>query len=147
MAYYTAFQWNAFQWNAFQIARQAGTTGLPGKEPYIYVTPHQKHREEEQKEKIKKSKTELEKLESVLKETERKKALAAESKRLAEQRNTLNRAIELEALEQEYLNEINRLLMVRAEMMRRIRSEEEFLILLIVARKRLRINWQVKTLA
>ena len=143
MAFYSAFQWNAFQWNAYQIARAETITG--GGKPSDDISTHIPHyqryvNEESQREKIKKEKTDLERLESVLREAERKKDLAAESKKLAEQTNKIKRSIELENLEREYLEEINRLLMVRAELIRRIKEEEVLLIILIaMKRRRLRV--------
>jgi len=132
------FQTTAFQSYAFQVAG----TGVvqPGDgdgDKRAYVPSYQRYaNEEKQREKIRKEKTELEKLESVLREEQRKKSLASESKKLAEERNKLKRAIDLEALEREHLEEINRLLMVRAELIRRIRNDEEVLLILIMARKR-----------
>ena len=124
----------------------SGEAPTPSPEPepsggggYTYITPYQRLQSEEyQREKIKKAKTDLDRLENVLRETERQKALAAESANLARQKQALNRALQLEAKEREYLDEINRLLMVRGELMRRIRSDEEFLVIIIMARKRLR---------
>jgi len=123
---------SGFQSFAFQTAGNDNTpTGSGGKE--IYVTPYQKYQEEEyRRDKIRKEKTELEKLESVLREAERKKELAARNKLLATER----RAIALARAEAEYLAEINRLLMVRADLIRRIKEDEAALIILIVMRRR-----------
>lgn len=140
-----AFSSSAFSTDAFSIlAFDFGDAPIPTPEPagsggYTYITPYQHLKlEDEKREKIKKAKTDIDRLESVLKETERQKALAAESAKAARAKKALKRAIELEAAETEYLNEINRLLMVRAELVRRIRSDEEFLVIMIMSRKRLR---------
>jgi len=129
MAFYSAFQTSAYQWNAYQIAIGTVAEETVGDDSYVYL-PSQ------QQEKIKRKKNDLDRLESVLAETERKKALATESKKLANETNKLKRALELESLEREYLNEINRLFMVRADLIRRIRSDEELLVIMILARKR-----------
>lgn len=144
MTFYSAFQWNAFQWNAYQIARNGtpeptGGSGEEGREAYVSSYD----RLLLQQAKVKKVKTDLERLDSVLGETERKKALAAQSAALARQKESLKRAIELEALEAEFLKEINRLLMVRAALIRRVKEEEGILIIMIMARKRrLRLSIQ-----
>ncbi len=133
---FSGFQSNAFQSNAFQIVHNAiATAGSSGDEKYIYATQYQLL-QSRQHEKIKAVKTDLSRVDSVLEETKRKKLLIEESGKLAKQRNALKRSIELEALEKEYLTEINRLLMVRAGLIRRIRAEEEALIVMIVARNR-----------
>jgi hypothetical protein len=90
----------------------------------------------QQKAKVKKTKTELDRLESVLRETEKKKALAAQSAALARERESIKRSIELEKLVAEFLKEINRLLMVRAELIARVKEEEGILIVMIMAKKR-----------
>lgn len=101
-----------------------------------YIHPHVKYKDEEVKrEQIRREKSELEKLESVLRETERKKQLAAQNQMLATER----RAAALARLEAEYLAEINRLLVVRAELIRRIREDEAILIIMIMKRRRLRV--------
>jgi len=143
MAFYSAFQWNAFQWNAYQIARAVVTpTGGSDEGREAYLSSYERMLLRDQKAKIKKTKTDLEKLESVLKETERRKALAAESAELARKRKSLTRAIELEAAEADFLSEINRLLMVRAELVRRVRAEEDAFMLMMMARKRFRFAFQ-----
>lgn len=135
---FSGFQSNAFQSNAFQIIRNAvSIVGSSGNEKYTYATPYQiLQSPQAQRDKIKAVKTDLARVDSVLEETTRKKLLAEESRKLAKQRNALKRSIELEALEREYLNEINRLLMVRADLIRRIRADEEILVVMIMARKR-----------
>lgn len=133
MAYYSGFQRNAFQRNAFQIVGGTDTQESTGHGRYTYETPYQKLRKkEEQQAKIRKQKSDLEKLNSVLAEMERRKSLAAESKLLAKKQ----RIAELQALENEYLTEINRLLMVRAELTRRIKEDEGILIVLIAMKRR-----------
>jgi hypothetical protein len=81
---------------------------------------------------VKKAKTELQKLDSVLLEYERRKTLAAESLRLAEE-SQIQRLL---TLQNELLAEISRLLMVKAELMARVRRGEEQLILMIAMRRR-----------
>lgn len=146
MTFYSAFAWQGFWNRSFQIARNQEqiTTGGGKEERQAYVTPYQKLQlDEEQREKVRKAKTDLDRLESVLRETDRQKRLAAESAKIARERNALKRAIELEAAENEYLNEINRLLMVRAELVARVRHEEGLLVIMIMAMKRrLRITVQ-----
>ena len=133
-----AFQLSFGQRNAFQIpSAVAATVG----DSYTYAPTYQKYQvEERQREKIRKEKSDLDKLQSVLAENERKRLLAAESKLLADAEN----AMRLAALEQEYLQEIDRLLVVRADLMRRVRQSEETLIMMMaMKRKRLRaVNWQ-----
>lgn len=121
-----------FQYVAFQTpANNNGWLGGGG-----YVHPYIKYADEEaQREKVRKEKSELERLESVLRETERKKELAekARLKALSEKR-----AKALARAEAEFIQEINRLLMVRAELIRRIKEDEAILIIMIMSRKRLR---------
>lgn len=133
---FSGFQSNAFQRNAFQIV--GGTDVVqptPGdsRQHDVYITPYQavKLRQE----KLRKEKTELEKLDSVLKNIEKKKAVVSESKLLAKKK----RALELEQKENEYLQEINRLLVVRSDLMRRI-NEDEGLLILLMAMKRRRLR-------
>jgi hypothetical protein len=131
-----------FQSFAFQTV---GNGGVPTPQVsglgYDGRLPYQRHREEEyQREKIRRQKSELERLDSVLKETKRKAALAEESRLLADKKN----AKRLAQLEQEFLNEITRLLAVRVEIMARIKRNEQMLILMMaVRRKRFRAStWQ-----
>lgn len=140
MAYYSAFQSNAFQSNAFQIKRSRQNveqpTGRPG-EAYTYVAPYQIYKSEEfQREKIEKAKNDLYRIDKVIEENKRKNVLIADSRRIAEERKSTQRIAELTALQNEYLNEIGRLLMVRDGLLLRIRREEDFLVILIMARKR-----------
>lgn len=131
-----AYQIGAYQAFAYQTLSGDPANDndwLGGGGSYSYNTPYKKYAAEEvQREKIAQEKSELEKLESVLKEAERKKELAAQNRLIASER----RAIELAALELEYLNEINRLLGVRIELVRRIKESEAILIILMVRRKR-----------
>jgi hypothetical protein len=125
------FQLSAFQRSGFQIGYATAPTdngwmGGPIDDRWSYQTDFQKS-------KIKKVKTELQKVDSVLEEYERRKALAAENKLLAEAK----RAAELAQQELYLITEINRLRMVRAELMQRI-QEEEFILLLMMGKRRLR---------
>lgn len=100
---------------------------------YSHVYPFQLEKiEREKREALKREKTDLERIDSVIKENERLQALAAESKLIAKEQ----RAIELAQKEQEYLLEINRLLTVRAELIRRIRKNEQFIIAVVLMKKR-----------
>lgn len=134
MTFYSAYQWNAYQWNAYQIARAAPSpSGFGEDKRFAYLTPQQRLRiEEEKRAKLKRDKTDLERLDSVLRENYRKKALAGQNKLIAK----AERAIELAALEQEYLLEINRLLAVRAELMRQMKRTEAIIMVLVIMRKR-----------
>lgn len=124
-----AFQCVAFQsvWGGGAPAQTSG--GLPHK--YTYVPKYQLD-EIEQKKRIAKAKTEAQKLESVLKEYERRRELAEESIALASAKEEAR----LLKLQNELISEINRLLIVKAEMMARIKREEEQLILMMVMRRR-----------
>ncbi len=129
-----AFQFGAYQAFAYQTLtgiRSIDENLLGGKDypnkDFSYVTAYQK-------EKIRKEKTELQKLESVLQETERKKEVVVKSRSIAKKQA----AIRLLKLENEYLQEINRLLMVRAELIRRIREDEAILIIMMMRKRRLR---------
>jgi hypothetical protein len=137
-----AFQSNAFQANAFQIIASAAPPVPDVVGDSVFVPSHQRHNIKDQSAKVTKAKTDLNRIDSVIKETEKKKALAAQSALLARQRESIRRAIELEAAETEFLNEINRLLMVRAELVKRVRAEEETLLILMVAKRRMRFAIQ-----
>jgi hypothetical protein len=126
-----SFQSNAFQNNAFQIKLAANDNGWLG--GGAYVTPYQRH-EQAIKEKIRKEKTELEKLDSVLEEYKRKQEQAARNKLLAQKKA----ALRLAELENDYLKEINRLMQVRALLMLNIKRNEEALIVILMMRRRLR---------
>ena len=129
------FQSYAFQVGAFQTP--INDNNPSGNGGYFYQTPYQKHREEiELQEKVKREKTELEKLESVIAENKRKAELAAQNRLKAQARQAAN----LARLEAEFLAEINRLSMVRAALIKSIKENEAILILLIVMkRRRLRV--------
>jgi hypothetical protein len=106
--------------------------GIPSSYSYF---PQYHKQEEKQKSEIRKSKTDLQKIDSVLVEYERRKALADESLLLAEESENQR----LLTLQNQLIAEISRLLMVKAELMARVRRGEEQLILMIaMRRKRLR---------
>lgn len=133
---YIAYQIGAYQAFAYQTVtgiRSVDQNLLGGKD-FSYVTAYQKH-EKDQREKIRKEKFELQKVESVLQETERKKDLVARNRQSANKAATLR----LLKLENEYLEEINRLLAVRAELMKRIAEDETILIILMMKRRKLRV--------
>ena len=125
MSFFGAFQWSAFQWSAFQLNAEgefSTVTGHGGK--FTYVPAYQK------------TKTEIKKLDSVLAEVRRKETVVAKSISEAERKKALKRIAELEALRGEYIEEINRLLAVRAELMQRMRGEEEMLFVAIAAKRK-----------
>lgn len=128
------FQSAAFQSFAFQTAgndNQPAGGGHHG--DYYFQTPYQKHKAEiELQEKVKREKTELERLESVLREVERKKEIAAQSRLVAQAK----RAEALARIEAAYIEEINRLRAIKADLMRRIKEDESILIIFMVMRKR-----------
>jgi hypothetical protein len=125
------FQSYAFQPVAFQTVATNDNGWLGGGGGY--KRPYQKYKEEEaQREKIRREKSELEKLESVLAENERKAEIAAQNKLIASAR----RSIALAKAEAEYLAEIDRLLKVRAELMRRIKEDEAILVILMMMKRR-----------
>ena len=131
------FQTSAFQSYAFQINGKAANDndGLLGGKDYSYQTPYKKELEA----KIRKEKTELQKVDSVLAETERKKQLAALALLAAQEQKKKQAALRLLKLEQEYLEEISRLLAVRAELIQRIREDEALLVIMMMKRRRLRV--------
>lgn len=135
-----AFQGNAFQRNAFQIP--GGSIPKPpdvillGGKAYAYNSPWNKEKEKQYQEKIRKDKAELEKATASLDEYERKKELVLINKLSANNKI----AAESLRLEIKYNQEINRLLQIRALLMHRVKQNEEALILLLMAaRRRLRV--------
>lgn len=102
--------------------------------PYGYQTPHKKLEES-----IRQQKTQLQKVDSVLAETERKKQLAAISLASAKEQKKKQAAIRLLALENQLLEEINRLLAVRVGIIQRIKEDEAILVILMMKRRRLRV--------
>ena len=136
------FQTTAFQSYAFQVTGTStpsillGGKDYPNKKQFSYHTPYATEREKKYNEKIRKDKTELQKLDSAVKEFERQKALATKNKVLANKKL----AAENLRLEIELANEINRLEQVRVLLMQRIRQNEDALIvLLMMKRRRLRV--------
>ena len=128
---YGGFQSNAFQSNAFQILTANTTQIDSGGLPYIYI-PADQQREIEHRKQIATQKTELQKVVSVISEYERQRALAEESLKIAGEKAQAR----LLKAQNELIAEINRLLMVKAELMARIRREEEQLILIAALRRR-----------
>ena len=126
------FQAIAFQVGAFQSVFGAGVPQPQGGLPYIYQP---NYRQEEKKRQIKKTKTEIEKVSSVIGEYERKRALAEKSLSVARETER-NRLL---SVQNELIAEINRLLMVKAELMaRKKRQEEELIIMMIASRRKFR---------
>ena len=128
------FQSAAFQSIAFQTVTAVNDNEPKGgNDHHHYQTPYQKHRQEiELEEKVNREKTELERLENVLREVERKKELAAKNKLIAQAK----RAEALARMEAAYQEEINRLRAIKADLMRRIKEDESILIIFMVMRKR-----------
>jgi len=127
---FIAYQIGSYQAYAYQTIGYNPTIYQGG---HYYQTPYQKHREEiELQECVRKEKTELERLESVLKETERKKELAAKNKLIAQAK----RAEALARIEAAYQEEINRLREIKAQLMRRIKEDESILIIFMVMKRR-----------
>ncbi len=95
-----------------------------------YVHPYIRHRaEEEQREKIQRQKAEIDRLDAEIAEADRKQREASE-KRKAEARERREEA-RLVALKAQLSDEINRLRMERAWLMRQIDDEEAILVLLL----------------
>jgi len=115
-----------YNFAAFYNGGGAQETQETGGHPYSYQPQYAQ---------IKKQKTELQKVDSVLAEFERKQTVAAQSLALTV---NVNRQAQLLAIQNDLINEINRLLVVKAEMMARVRRDEEMLILMAFSRRRLR---------
>lgn len=129
---FSGFQSNAYQNNAYQISNDNSST--PGGRTDAYVTPWQRYKAEEyQRKLLHKEKSELEKVNNVILETQRQADLVAKNLLLAEKKAAQER---LAKKEQEFLNEINRLLLIRDQLIKRIKQEEQTLFLLIMMRKR-----------
>lgn len=123
---FSGFQSNAYQSNAYQIGSAVNDNNVGG---WSYTHPYI----EAQNERIRKEKSELQKLESVIAENQRKADLAAKSRAEAKQAA----ALRLARLENEYLEEISRLMQVKSLLLQRIRrNEEELLMLLMLKRRR-----------
>jgi hypothetical protein len=126
------FQSNAFQSNAFQIIPDGkNTPENSGGTPYTYI-PADQQREIERRKLIATKKTELQKVVSVIGEYERQRELAEESLKIASEKSQAR----LLKAQNELIAEINRLLIVKAELVARIRREEEQLILMAAMRRR-----------
>jgi len=121
------FQSFAFVNYAFQTAVIANDNSAG----WSYAHPHVEY--QNRQEKLKKQKTELQKLDSVLAENQRKAAILEKSKADAKEAAVIAR---LAKLELEYLNEINRLMQVRAVLLQQIKRNEEAMILLLMLKRR-----------
>lgn len=129
------FQSGAFQSVAFQTVWAVATpdTDTVGDSRSHYQRFQDAER---QREKLRKEKTEAQKLQSVISEYERRKSITDESLLIAEE----SERARLLAAQNELITEINRLLIVKAEMMARIKRSEELLILMLaMRRKRFRV--------
>lgn len=127
-------------YSTIKTSSPAKYPGLGGSDKYTYVPAYQK-----QEEKVKRARTDLDRINNVIKETERKKALAERSRKIAAENRAIKRALELEEKERELIQELSRLLTIRLELIHKLRAEEELLILMIVAKKRrLKNNLQIK---
>ncbi len=120
------FQSNSFQSNAYQMQSAANDNSAG----WTYTHPHVER--DNLREKIRREKTELQKIDSVIAENQRKADIAAKSKLEAKQAQ----ALRLAKAENEYLEEINRLMQVRAWLLQRIKRNEEALILLLMTKRR-----------
>ena len=126
------YQFGAFQAYAYQTATNDNEVTGGG---YTYEHESLRRAEEKYKKKLKKEKSELEKVNSVISLYEKQKVEAAKQKVLANKKL----AAEAKRKELELLNEINRLLQVRAMLLRNIRQNEEALIIILISlRRRLR---------
>ena len=96
---------------------------------YVYQP---NYRDEQQKKQIKKTKSEIEKLDSVLSEYQRRQLLAEESLSIAQEKERLR----LLKAQNELIEEINRLLMVKADLVARKKREEQALVILMIASRR-----------
>lgn len=130
----TGFMNYSFQTVGTGASNDNGLLGGIMTPPYGYHSPHKKLQEA-----IRKQKTELQKVNSVIKETERKKALAALSLQAAKDQKKKQAAMRLLQLEQDLFEEINRLLAVRVGIIQRIKEDEAILIILMMKRRRLRV--------
>lgn len=137
-----AYQIGAFQAYAYQTISGIPSNdngwlggGDPKKDSYSYHSPNSLY-EQEQREKIRKRKSELQKLESVLEENQRKKALAERSRIEAQALKRKQAEERLIRFELELQKEINRLLAVRAELIRRVQEEEALLLIILMMRRR-----------
>lgn len=130
----TGFQSFAFQTVGGGVATPTGHGG------YVHVTPYQRYKQNEHERTLEEQRLELQRVDDELADAEQKRLLASEQKLLASKRQSAT----LAKLEQQYLQEISQLLMVRADLVRRVRQSEELLILMIAMnRRRFRVaNWQ-----
>lgn len=126
-----AFQLSAFQRSAFQIGYRAQQETPPsgGHPDYIYST-HRLRREFEYKNKIVEEKRELERLKIEIAEAESKRLIAEKAK------VKKNAAKKLAALQAQLEREINRLSILQAALIQRIKEDEAALVILLVARRR-----------
>jgi DNA polymerase III delta prime subunit len=121
------FQSNSFQSFAFQTTGNATNDNTAG---WSYTHPHVDR--DNLREKIRREKSELQKLDSVIVENQRRAELAKKAKEAAKQK----RALELAIQENQFLEEINRLMQVRALLLQRIKQDEEALFLMMMLRRR-----------
>lgn len=141
------FQAGAFMNFAFQTVGQGandngvlGGKAYPGsedylrKQPFSYIAPWDKRKEE-----LKQKKTELDRVNAVIAENERKQAIAEQSRLQAISLKKKQSALRLETLQNELLNEITRLLAVRDEIMRCIKNDEAAILLMMMRYRRLRV--------
>lgn len=136
---YSAFQSNAFQNNAFQIIAGTqqdillgGGPGGPRHEYHYRSADHGRREREHQQKLLAEHHAELKRVEEDLAETERLRQEAlAEKEQRREARKSRKAAMEAAALELELLEEINKLRIQRAWLMRRIDDEEAILVLLL----------------
>lgn len=125
---FSAFQANAFQANAFQIVSSGGT---PPEEEIVgrgeFVHPYQLLKQDEYKRRAKEHRESLAQLDAQLQAVERQELLAQQQAEQAE----AARLDELKEIEATLREQINRLRMERAWLMRIIDDEETAMVLLL----------------
>lgn len=118
-----AFSSGAYQYNGIAVNDNTGKG---------YNTSYSNYSVLKRQQEIRKEKTELQKVESVIAENKRLADLAARNKLEASKKA----ALRLAQLEAEYLAEINRLMQVRAMLLQRIKQNEDALIALLMLKRR-----------
>lgn len=83
-------------------------------------------------------KTDLYRIDNAINELDKRKSLAEQSAYIAKQKGAIRRESELKNKQIELVREINRLLMVRGELVKRFKEAEGILILMIMAKRRFR---------
>lgn len=137
------FQISGFQISGYQTGRNGaapnpdnGWMGGP-KDGYHYHSPHQKAKEEEyQRRKLEALLADKRRLDNEIAEAEAKRL--AELAKLRAKKLAAKKKAALEAIQLALLEEINLLRTQRAALIQRINEEESILVILLMARRRLR---------